>query len=1100
MQSNITSKIKLSFKYVCLIIILGFSFGKMMAQGSVGTTYTPVSGISGGNVGITFVIENTNATPRVLTQIDMFWNVAFSEGPNTATLWYSATSLSGLSNVTTPTWTKVASNSTINIAATGTIPTFTGLNFVIPANTQYRFAIETSSGVAYGGSTTTPNNFTADGVVLKTGNFLIAGSNVGYALNPFPVLRNNPRFFAGKIYWALQIPCSGAPSPGTTISTSNSICPGKNFTLSTSTPVVPGTTGITYQWQSATTAAGPWTDIAGATQASLTTTQSAATFYRNAVTCSAGSTTNSTPLQITMGIRCYCAAGATDMTPTFEKIANVSFGTINRASAVSTGYSDYTSTSTSLEKTSVTPITITGNAGTYSNDMVSVWIDYNQDGDFDDAGENVYNSATGAGPYLSNITIPATALTGTTTMRIRLFDAVLGNGVNGPCGLADYGEVEDYSINITPCIPVTITSQLSNATITCGNNATFTFAATGTAITYQWQQRNNATSAWNIIADGGVYSGATTNTLTITGAPVSMNGFQYRVVYSSGCSATDFSTTATLTVNTLVATVSPASASICAGTLQQLTISNTAPPSTIQFCSGVINIPIPDRTGPPASTPAQSNAGINHTIPVTIPAGAVIASMNVKLNVTHTWIGDLVVVLKAPNGKILNLLYHKSGTGATSGGNNFTNTVISSAGTAAISSGTPPFTGTFKADASIGAGVYGDPQGSGPTSFQPDVTTFSSLYSIPSGNWTIAIADPDGWNGDVGTLNDWCIEFNYGAPSTGIFTGTAGTMFTDAAGTIPYTGTSINTVYVNPAVTTSYSVVVTTPTCVSSATKIPVTVSNPITDTKISVANAVSCDGKNVSFTSTATTGVGVKHQWFESVNNGTSFTAITDGGVYSGATTGTLTITGATLALNNNKYRDSLYVTACNNFKISDAATLTVNPNPVITLTAAPVTKLYPGITTTITAAVSPNAAATYSWFRNGIAVANATGNKIVVDVDHVGSYTVSVNDVNGCNTTSAGIVITEEPNASLFIYPSPSTGKFQVRYFGLDLLANVPGAISVYDSRGAKVFSKSYNFIRIGYNSMVVDLTGFAKGIYRIDLMDGNGSRIKTGSVLIL
>ncbi|HEX8016001.1 MAG TPA: DUF4402 domain-containing protein, partial [Flavobacterium sp.] len=65
--------------------------------------------------------------------------------------------------------------------------------------------------------------------------------------------------------------------------------------------------------------------------------------------------------------------------------------------------------------------------------------------------------------------------------------------------------------------------------------------------------------------------------------------------------------------------------------------------------------------------------------------------------------------------------------------------------------------------------------------------------------------------------------------------------------------------------------------------------------------------GGNITFTTTVTTsGSGTtEHQWQVSTNNGTTWTNITNGGVYSGATTGTLTITAATAAMNSYKYRD---------------------------------------------------------------------------------------------------------------------------------------------------------------------------------------------------
>ncbi len=87
------------------------------------------------------------------------------------------------------------------------------------------------------------------------------------------------------------------------------------------------------------------------------------------------------------------------------------------------------------------------------------------------------------------------------------------------------------------------------------------------------------------------------------------------------------------------------------------------------------------------------------------------------------------------------------------------------------------------------------------------------------------------------------------------------------------------------------------------------------------------CTGSNTSFSVSASGGSGTTlYQW--QVNTGSGFTNVTDGGVYSGATSATLLITGATYAMNGYKYQviitQSDYV--CGNVT-SNPVTLTVNP-----------------------------------------------------------------------------------------------------------------------------------------------------------------------------
>ena len=205
--------------------------------------------------------------------------------------------------------------------------------------------------------------------------------------------------------------------------------------------------------------------------------------------------------------------------------------------------------------------------------------------------------------------------------------------------------------------------------------------------------------------------------------------------------------------------------------------------------------------------------------------------------------------------------------------------------------------------------------------------------------------------------------------------------------------------------------------------------------------------------------------------------------------------------------YRVIVTSTGCAVPLTSTAGSLTVNPIPVVTISVAPIRNLFPGLTTTLTAAVSSaTGTISYQWFRNGSIVTGAISNTLKVGIDGLGSYTVRVTDGNLCasaagTSTPASIAIGDSANfTKLFIYPSPNNGRFQVRHFndvtngGLN-----PGVINVYDSKGSRVFSKNYT-IGGGYQAMEVDLgASHGRGIYRVDLLTSTGERIKTGTVLI-
>lgn len=168
------------------------------------------------------------------------------------------------------------------------------------------------------------------------------------------------------------------------------------------------------------------------------------------------------------GSTSYCASQGNNVSD--EYINNVQIGSINNTSGVNGGYADFTNLSTSLSKGSSVNITITPTwTGTIYAEGYAVWIDYNQDNDFDDAGELVYSrSATTATPISGSFTVPTSAADGPTRMRV----SMKYNGIPTPCESFTYGEVEDYTVDIggsgadtqAPTAPTNLTS--SNVTQT----------------------------------------------------------------------------------------------------------------------------------------------------------------------------------------------------------------------------------------------------------------------------------------------------------------------------------------------------------------------------------------------------------------------------------------------------------------------------------------------------------------------------------------------------------------------------------------------------------------------------------------------------------
>jgi len=303
-------------------------------------------------------------------------------------------------------------------------------------------------------------------------------------------------------------PC-GTPVPGATVSSVPSVCSGSNFTLSI--PSLPVQAGYTYQWQSSPNGT-TWTSISGATLSALTTSQTTATYYQCVVTCSnGGSSAPSTPLQVTMNAAtaCYCSSGATTVYD--EEISNVTFnGTPNNSDCVTPGpgpgsvlaqYANYRSLGSlwSFQHASTVNFSITEdvcNSGSSYGTGIGIWIDYNQDGIFDDNTEKVFvESSLNSGTRTGSFVIPVTATVGTTGLRVTLAEGFTGSSLTS-CLSYGYGETEDYLITIAPlpaCTGAVGGTAAASVTSGCGLVTSSTLSVTGgsnpsvnSGLSFQW--------------------------------------------------------------------------------------------------------------------------------------------------------------------------------------------------------------------------------------------------------------------------------------------------------------------------------------------------------------------------------------------------------------------------------------------------------------------------------------------------------------------------------------------------------------------------------------------------------------------------------------
>ncbi len=336
--------------------------------------------------------------------------------------------------------------------------------------------------------------------------------------------------------------CSGTPAPGNTLSTLNPVCPSTSFTLSYANIVV--ATGQSYQWQSSPDGS-TWSNVAGATSNTLVTTQSVNTYYQCLVTCS-GSTGTSTPLLITTNswFNCYCTNTNTTYTSYYTSAFSTTGGIsniTNNASGFSTnGYGNFTAMSVSQ---------YTGSSVNFSSTIVgtssgfAIWIDWNQNGSFADAGEQVYNSASYVYGATGSFTVPGGATPGATRMRI------VSNGTSSTpaaCVGSGFSECEDYTFTVLQLLPCAGTpapgNTLSNVTAVCSGgtaNLSLQNATTGTGVTYQWY------------ANGSLIGGATSATYTTPG--ITLATTYYCAVTCSG--NTGNSNSVTINMNSAAACI-----------------------------------------------------------------------------------------------------------------------------------------------------------------------------------------------------------------------------------------------------------------------------------------------------------------------------------------------------------------------------------------------------------------------------------------------------------------------------------------------------------------------------------------------------------------
>lgn len=491
--------------------------------------------------GFTNSITLTNSAPPAGTTVTYIPGNVVTPG-NSVTVRLTGTNiLSAGSYVITITGTATgATTQTRDLTYTinpGTGPAITGQ----PVNTGVCEGTNTGFAIISAGATSFQWQVSTDGGV--TYNNIPAGAPYGgintasLSISPATLALNNNRY---RCIASTQCgnTTSGAGiltvNPATAITTqpvNASSCTGASAQFC----VTAVGSGLTYQWQTAASCAGPFTNVAGGTSNCLTLT--GLTLAQNGT-----------------AYRCIVSGGCAP--------ASVTSNCVTLSVATTLSITGQPADATICEGNNASFTVAAAGAGTYQWQIST-------------DGGATYNNVPAAPPYSGttaatlNITGAAAALSGN-RYRCQLSSSC-GNATSNGAIL---------TVNTLPAI----TSSPANATVCTGTNQTFSVTATGSGISYQWQVSTDNGATYNNIPAGAPYSGINTANLTITGVTIGLNNYRYRCVVSGACTPAATSGAAILTVLTAVSiTSNPANQTICEATNTSFTVAATGSGLTYQW-------------------------------------------------------------------------------------------------------------------------------------------------------------------------------------------------------------------------------------------------------------------------------------------------------------------------------------------------------------------------------------------------------------------------------------------------------------------------------------------------------------------------------------
>jgi PKD repeat protein len=207
----------------------------------------------------------------------------------------------------------------------------------------------------------------------------------------------------------------------------------------------------------------------------------------------------------------YCTSSGGSQS--YEYIAGVAVADLNNSSGASP-YTDFTYLTAHVDQGDSVSVSLTPGfvSGSYT-EWWKIWIDYNGDHDFEDTGEEVF-AGSGSSTVSGSFTVPGSAPLGDTRMRVSMSYSTYPP----VCGSFTYGEVEDYTVNISDGggNPPVADFTASATTITEGQSVDFTDLSTNNPDAWDWTFAGGTPAASTQQNPTVTYYTAGTYTVTLT--------------------------------------------------------------------------------------------------------------------------------------------------------------------------------------------------------------------------------------------------------------------------------------------------------------------------------------------------------------------------------------------------------------------------------------------------------------------------------------------------------------------------------------------------------------------------------------------------------